>query len=103
MDELYRLELGMETPEIFAGGASDENGTSADSDTASPKLDPARGWQADRFKGVDRLALYGTADGKRNAFVRIPSHRIAVIILSDAESLDARKIADRILERLIPR
>lgn len=106
-DELYRLELGLETPEIFAGGGTtDENGTvtlSTPSDTVAPKLDLAKGWQSDRYKGEDRLALYGTTDAKTNAFVRIPSKRIAVIILSDSETLDARGIADRILNRLIGR
>lgn len=104
-DELYRLELGLESPVIFAGGAvTDENGTvalSTDSDNSTPNVDPVRGWTADRFKGVERVALYGTSEGRQNAFVRIPSQRIAVIILSDNETLDARGIANRILERLI--
>jgi cyanophycinase len=105
VDELYRLELGLETPEIFSGAAvSDENGTvsvAVAADTIAPAIDPAQGWAVDRFIGVERLMLYGTPDGKRNAFVRIPSQRIAVIILSDAEALDAGKIADQILQRLI--
>lgn len=107
VDELYRLELGLESPGIFAGGGlSDDNGTltmTTDSDTSVPSLDPARGWNQDRFRGVERLSLYGGPDGTRNAFVRIPSRRIAVIILSDADALDARGIADRMLERLIRR
>ncbi len=107
VDELYRLELGLETPGIFAGsGTSDDNGTitmTTDSDTATPALDPALGWQADQYKGMERLALYGTPEGKRNGFVRIPSQRITVIILSDSDEVDARRIADRILDRLIRR
>lgn len=104
VDELYRLELGLETPEIFAGApTSDEGGTvslTAASDTVSSTIDPARGWAADRFKGMERLALFGMPDGKQSAFVRIPARRALVIILSDAESLEAGKIANRILERL---
>ena len=104
-DELYRLALGLETPEIFAGtGTTDETGTvtlSTDSDATAPSFDPALGWAMDRFKGMERAALYGTPDGKRNAFVRIPAQRIAVIILSDSESLDAGRIANRIVERLL--
>ncbi len=107
VDELYRLELGLETPEIFAGGGvSDDNGTitmTTDSDTTAPRIEPARGWTVDRYRGVERLALYGSQDGKGNAFVRIPSQRIAVIILSDSDALDARGIAGRILDRLIPK
>ena len=48
----------------------------------------------------DITAVYGTADGKRNAFVRDLSGGIAVIILTESDSFDARDVAAAIVERL---
>src|ERR1044071_3638697 len=50
---------------------------------------------------MTRVALYGTPEGKRNAFVRIPERKVSVIILSDQDGLDARGLAERILARLL--
>ncbi|HVT37904.1 MAG TPA: hypothetical protein VHE78_02560, partial [Gemmatimonadaceae bacterium] len=44
---------------------------------------------------------FGAADGKRHAFVRIPGHRVAVIILTGSSDAPAQLIADRIVDRLL--
>lgn len=43
---------------------------------------------------------YGTADGRRNAFVRDTVSRSVVIILTGSDSFDARRVAAAILDRL---
>jgi cyanophycinase len=91
VDELYRLALGVESVRTFR------------SDTASvnPPLDHSLGWSADQVRGLTRLSAFGTSDGKRNAFMRIPDRRATIIILSDSDNLDAKGIADRIAQRLL--
>ncbi|MEO8335040.1 MAG: Type 1 glutamine amidotransferase-like domain-containing protein [bacterium] len=91
VDELYRFALGTESARTFR------------SDTASvnPPLDYTLGWNADQVRGLTRLSAYGTSDGKRNAFVRIPDRRATIIILTDGAQVDAKGIADRIAERLL--
>jgi cyanophycinase len=98
VDELYRLELGLESPSSWGRGSTDSTDSTGDS---SGGVDPARGWQVDSYRGLGQLALYGTTEGRRNAFVRIPERRITVIILSDSDPLDAKGIAERIIERLV--
>lgn len=88
VDELYRLELGLENPRGFAR------------DTTT-KIDIVKGWKVDEYRGQPRLALYGTPDGKRNAFVRFPDRKAAIIILTNDENADAKGIADRIADRLL--
>ena len=97
VDELYRLELGLEAAGTWIGAA---DSTDAERDE-SRRVDVTQGWVADRYSGLGRLALYGTSDGRRNAFVRIPERRLTVIMLSEGDSLDAKAIAERILERLL--
>lgn len=96
VDELYRLELGLQHPGTWV------TDTLAASNRGAATVDVARGWESDRFRGLNRLSLFGSADGKRNGFVRIPERRLAVIILGDSDQLDARGAAARILERLTP-
>jgi cyanophycinase len=48
----------------------------------------------------DITALYGNAEGKRNAFVRDLPAGIAVIILTESDAFDARRVAAAIVERL---
>ena len=91
VDELYRLALGLESSRTFA----------SDSTRAGTAPDYTRGWRTDRFQGLTRLSAYGTADGRRNAFVRIPERKAAIIILTDSDATDARALADRIVERLL--
>jgi hypothetical protein len=83
VDELYRLALGLESAPAWR------------------RLDPAKGWTSDRYKGLTRLASYGTADGKRAAFVRIPERHATVVILTNDAGADARGLSERILDRLL--
>jgi cyanophycinase len=89
VDELYRLELGLQSSRTFAG----ENATSV-------LRDASLGWRVDQYRGLARWSAFGTADGRRNAFVRIPERRVTIIILTDRDGANAREIADRIAERL---
>jgi cyanophycinase len=109
VDELYRLALGLESARTFgrdsAGSAASApvGGRSADSAGAAPVggVDETLGWRVDRWRGAPRLSAFGTDAGKRNAFVRIPSRRVSVIVLTDGDDVDARRIAERITERLL--
>lgn len=83
VDELYRFALGLEYPSTW------------------PKADYSKGWTIDTFDGVQRLAAYATSDGKRAAFVRIPSRHATVIILANDPQADARAISERILDPLL--
>jgi hypothetical protein len=83
VDELYRLDLGLEDPSTW------------------PKADYSKGWTADTYDGVQRLAAYATSDGKRAAFVRIPSRHATVIILANDPNADARAMSERILDKLL--
>lgn len=83
VDELYRLALGLEVPQTW------------------PKADYAKGWTIDTFEGVERVAAYATSEGKRAAFVRVPSRHATVIILAHDPSLDARGLSERILDKLL--
>jgi hypothetical protein len=83
VDELYRLDLGLEDSRIW------------------PNADHSKGWTADTYDGVQRLAAYGTSDGKRAAFVRIPSRHATVIILANDPNADARAMSQHILDKLL--
>jgi cyanophycinase len=87
VDALYRLALGLDQGQIVR-------------DT-SVAFDAARGWTADTYRGLNRFGVYGTSDGKRHAFVRIPERRATVIILTNDENADAKAIAERIIDRLL--
>jgi cyanophycinase len=95
VDELYRLELGYQNPRTFTRDTtSDANG--------NPKgLDQSKGWEADTYHGVPRLSAFGVAGGKRNAFVRIPEKKAAIIILTNDPTADVKVIADKITDRLL--
>ena len=83
VDELYRLDLGLEYQATW------------------PTADYSKGWTVDTFDGAQRYAAYATRDGKRAAFVRIPSRHVAVIILTNDPNADARGMSERILEKLL--
>jgi cyanophycinase len=83
VDELYRLDLGLEDPDTWPG------------------VDATRGWTSETRNGTTWLAAYGLPGGKRSAFVRIPEQRAVVIVLTDDDAADARGIALRIAERLV--
>jgi cyanophycinase len=82
VDELYRLELGLENPRTWRD------------------VDPTRGWEAENASGIARFGVYGAAGGKRSAFVRIPDKHAVVIVLTNDDAADAKGMADRITERL---
>lgn len=80
VDELYRLELGLENPRTW------------------PNADVTKGWTAETHGGSTWLGAYGTEDGKRSAFVRIPDRRTVIIVLTNDDAADAKGIAERIAE-----
>lgn len=94
VDELYRLSLGLESPRSYVSAPS------TDPAAAPATIDYAKGWQSDMFRGSTRFAAYGTADGKRNAFVRFPGKHATIIVLTNDASTDARAIAERIAGQL---
>jgi cyanophycinase len=87
VDELYRLSLGMESARNFRSDTAQTNAP----------IDFTLGWNAEGT----RFTAYGTPDGKRNAFVRIPDRRATIIVLTDGAQVDAKKIADLIAYRLL--
>jgi cyanophycinase len=93
VDELYRLELGLQSPRTFVRDTTAGGGAKA--------VDYASGWQTDSYRGLARWSTFGVAGGKRNAFVRIPDQHAAVIILTNDDSADVKGIADKILDRLL--
>jgi cyanophycinase len=83
VDELYRLELGLQNPRTWR-------------DT-----DPTRGWESTSANGLTRLGVYGADGGKRSAFVRVPDRKAVVIVLTNDDAADAKGMANRILDRLL--
>jgi hypothetical protein len=67
----------------------------------SAPVDITLGWQKDLYRGKTRLSLFGTKDGKRNAYVRIPEASISVIILTDKDDMNARAVAQSIIDKLM--
>jgi cyanophycinase len=98
VDELYRWELGLEHNPAFS--ADSVVATDGATDVRQPTLRGA-GWHSDNYRGLTRYTAYGTANGGRNAFVRIPDRKAVVIILTDSDSVDAKGIADAITDRLL--
>jgi hypothetical protein len=64
-------------------------------------LDTTLGWQKDSYRGKARLSLFGTRDGRRNAYVRIPEASISVIILTEKDDWNAMAVAQRIIDKLM--
>ena len=83
VDELYRLELGLENPRTWRD------------------IDLAKGWESTSTNGLTRLGAYGLEGGKRSAFVRVPDRKAVVIVLTNDDSADAKGMANRILDRLL--
>ncbi|MDB4874950.1 MAG: peptidase dipeptidase [Gemmatimonadetes bacterium] len=86
VDELYRLELGLQSPRTF------------NRDTA---IDYTKGWQVDTYRNANRLSAYGAAGGKRSAFVRFPDKHAAIIILTNDDTADAKGMAEKIAAQLL--
>lgn len=90
VDELYRLSLGLQHAPTFGGDA-----------TRAAQRDDTRGWTVDTWRNLSRHSVFGTDDGKRNAFVRIPDRKVSIIILTDRDDFDARAAANRIADKLV--
>lgn len=83
VDELYRLALGLDDPQIWPGA------------------DRARGWQPETRDGLALLWAYATPDGKRAAIVRIPDRHAVVVVLTNDDGADAKGIATAVAERML--
>ena len=83
VDELYRLDLGLQNPRTWRD------------------IDSARGWESETRNGVARLGAFAGAGGKRGAFVRVPEKKVTVILLTNDDSADAKGMANRIIDRLL--
>lgn len=96
VDELYRLELGLENSRAFVP----DNAITGLPTQLTPRNE-SLGWTVDRFHGAERWSAFGTSNGMRSAFVRFPQQRIAIIMLTDRDGLNARDITDALASRLI--
>ncbi|MCC6930783.1 MAG: Type 1 glutamine amidotransferase-like domain-containing protein [Gemmatimonadaceae bacterium] len=94
VDELYRVSLGLEHPPTYARTPATDAG-------AREPIDGARGWMADQYAGATRYRAFAAADGKRSAWVRIPSRRVTIIILTNDATADAAGMADAIAGKLL--
>jgi hypothetical protein len=54
-------------------------------------------------RGMRRQSAFGTAGGRRAAWVRYPERRTTVLILTSDDAADARGMAERIADRLFGR
>ena len=92
MDELYRFAIVMDE---VANAIPD----SLKARSGLPDL--SAGWNSDEFRNVKRLSQYAEPNGKRAAFVRFPERGVTIILLTDSRSVDAKKVAEQIAERLL--
>ena len=95
VDELYRVSLGYENPRTFV------RDTTAGDNAGSRNVDINAGWDADNRAGAARLAAYAVAGGKRSAFVRLPDRRATIVILTNSDSADAKRLVDALTDRLL--
>ena len=96
VDELYRVSLGLEHPPTYARNAASDG-------APREPIDGGRGWAADQYAGATRYRAVAAAGGKRGAWVRIPSRRCTIIILTNDASADAAGMADSIADKLLGR
>jgi len=99
VDELYRWELGLESLDQTKYFAADS--ARMDGSVDVRQFPTHAGWRADSYRGLARFTAYGNDKGRRNAFVRIPDAKAVIIILTDNDAVDARKLADAITDRLL--
>ncbi len=83
VDELYRLELGLESPATWRG------------------VDATKGWTAETLDGMTVLGAYGIEGGRRDAFLRIPGRRAVVIVLTNDAAADAKGLAEQVARRML--
>jgi cyanophycinase len=84
VDDLYRFEQGRTA---LRPGAADT-------------VTVVRGFATDTVRGMRRQSVFGTADGRRAAWVRYPERRTTILILTSDDAADAKGIAQRIADRL---
>ena len=96
VDELYRLELGLENSRAFV-----PDNAITGLPTQLTSRNESLGWTVDRFHGAERWSAFGTSNGMRSAFVRFPQQRVAIIILTDRDGLNARDIAEALASVLL--
>ncbi len=94
VDELYRLVLALDPPPP----TTVESGSSAE---GRFPVDIARGWRSDTTHGVVRYSAFARPDGTRAVLERIPSETLAVIILTNDLTADARTMGDRVVDLLL--
>ena len=99
VDDLYRWALGLQDVPGFTAAGEDH----AFEVTAGPATGSALGWDVDRYRGVERVSEYGSADRGRNALVQFPERHAVTIIVSNSDALPAGALADRIADRLFAR
>ena len=102
VDELYRWELGLESLDHTRDFAPDST-RSMDGSIDMRQFPAHAGWRADSYRGLTRYSAYGNANGRRNAFVRIPDTKAVIILLTDNDAVDARGMADALTDRLFGR
>jgi cyanophycinase len=85
VDDLYRFELGRFP---VRPGARDT-------------VVPPGAFTVDSSLGRPRHAVFGTDDGMRGAWVRFPSERLVILLLTNDATADARAMTQRLSERLL--
>ncbi len=85
VDDLYRFELGRFP---VRPGARDT-------------VTPPAAFTVDTALGRVRHAVYGTDDGMRGAWVRFPSERVVILLLTNDPTADAAAMTQRLSERLL--
>jgi photosystem II stability/assembly factor-like uncharacterized protein len=98
VDDLYRIELGLQAVTALSSGGTDSMFVAGGG--AKGKGANGLGWRLDVHRGLPRQTAYVGADGRQGIYVRIPGHKASVIILSDQPTFDAKAAATRIVDRL---
>ncbi|HEY5218422.1 MAG TPA: Type 1 glutamine amidotransferase-like domain-containing protein, partial [Gemmatimonadaceae bacterium] len=96
VDELYRWELGLLDNSAFTLAGTDGAFKPSRSDGHA-----GLGWHLDTWHGLREASEYGTPDGGRNAFVKFPERRAAIIIVTNSDQANAGALAARLAERML--
>jgi cyanophycinase len=95
VDELYRVSLGYDNPRTFVRDTTSGDGA------ALRSVDMTAGWDSDNRAGAARLAAYAVAGGKRSAFVRLPDRHATIVVLTNSDTADVKRIVDALTDRLL--
>jgi cyanophycinase len=98
VDDLYRIELGLQNVSAMTIGTGDSMFVAGGG--VKNKGTNGLGWRLDAYRGLPRQTAFVAPDGKQGIYMRIPGHKASVIILSDQPSFDAKTAATRIVDRL---